>query len=54
MSDDALVAEMKSRLAANGHRFSTLIETIVTSAQFRTRRSTPHAAVGAAKTAFLP
>ena len=39
MSDDPLVAEMKTKLAANGHRFTTLIETIVTSPQFRMKRT---------------
>ncbi len=39
MSDDALVAEMKANLARDGHRFGLLIDTIVTSAQFRTKRS---------------
>ena len=50
LSDDPLLATMKQRLAANGHRFSTLVETIVTSPQFRTKR-VPGAA---AKTASLP
>jgi hypothetical protein len=50
LSDDSLLATMKQRLAANGHRFSTLVETIVTSPQFRTKR-VPGAA---AKTASLP
>ena len=39
MSDDALVAEMKSKLAGNGHRFGNLIDCIVTSPQFRTKRA---------------
>ena len=41
MSDDPLIAEMKSALAAGGYRFSTLVETIVTSSQFRTKRALP-------------
>ena len=40
MTDDALVAEMKTKLRANGFRLNTLIETIVTSPQFRTKRAT--------------
>jgi hypothetical protein len=39
MPDDALIAEMKSKLAANGQRFTTLVETIVGSPQFRTKRA---------------
>jgi hypothetical protein len=39
MSDDALVAEMKKNLNANGQSFRALIETIVTSPQFRTKRA---------------
>jgi hypothetical protein len=39
MSDDALVADMKTKLAANGQRFTTLVESIVTSPQFRTKRA---------------
>jgi hypothetical protein len=30
---------MQTQLAANGYRFSPLVETIVTSPQFRTKRS---------------
>jgi hypothetical protein len=37
-ADDLLVDEMKAKLAANGYRFGVLIETIVTSPQFRNRR----------------
>ena len=39
MSDDPLLAEMKSKLAAEQHRFGALIETIVASPQFRTKRA---------------
>jgi hypothetical protein len=39
MSDDALVAEMKRNLSANGQRFTALIETLVASPQFRTKRT---------------
>jgi hypothetical protein len=37
-SDDETVSAMRSRLASEGGRFSSLIETIVTSPQFRNRR----------------
>lgn len=37
-SDDALLTEMKAKLSADGYRFRALIETIVTSPQFRTKR----------------
>jgi hypothetical protein len=36
--DDGTIDEMKARLAANGNRFGTMVETIVTSRQFRYRR----------------
>ncbi|HUR59460.1 MAG TPA: DUF1592 domain-containing protein, partial [Opitutaceae bacterium] len=39
MSDDALIAEMKTKLAANGHRFEPLVTAIVTSPQFTTKRA---------------
>ena len=38
MSDEGLVAQMKTNLEASGYRFSALVETIVQSPQFRTRR----------------
>jgi hypothetical protein len=38
LSDEGLIDRMKSQLAANGYRFNTLIETIVTSPQFLNRR----------------
>ena len=38
VSDDPTVQKMKEQLAANDNRFSTLIETIVTSPQFLTKR----------------
>jgi hypothetical protein len=37
-SDDALVATMRQKLTASEHRFGSLIETIVTSPQFLTKR----------------
>jgi hypothetical protein len=39
LSDDAAVAEMRARLARNDYRFSSLIDTIVTSPQFLTKRA---------------
>jgi len=39
-SDDGAVKSMRERLAAEGYRFSTLIENIVTSPQFLTKRGT--------------
>ncbi len=47
-SDDALVATMRQRLTANDFRFGSLIETIVTSPQFMTKRGQ------AAQSAALP
>lgn len=41
LSDEPLVEQMKATLAANGHRFGSLIETVVGSPQFRYRRSSP-------------
>lgn len=38
-SDDALVADLRTQLAAHENRFSPLIETLVTSPQFRTKRA---------------
>jgi hypothetical protein len=38
ISDDALVDQMKLNLAANNNRFASLVETIVTSPQFLTKR----------------
>ena len=38
-SDDPLVVQMQKNLAANEHRFTTLMETIVTSPQFLTKRT---------------
>lgn len=37
-SDEPLLAEMQKRLASNGYRFNSLLETIITSPQFRNRR----------------
>ncbi len=48
MSDDALIAEMKTKLVASGHHFATLIETIVTSPQFRNKRVAARSAPTAA------
>ncbi|HKA00956.1 MAG TPA: DUF1592 domain-containing protein, partial [Candidatus Solibacter sp.] len=38
LSDEPAIEEMRARLAANGYRFNTLIESIVTSPQFLTKR----------------
>jgi len=38
LSDEALIERMQTKAAANNYRFSSLIETIVTSPQFRNRR----------------
>jgi hypothetical protein len=38
LSDDVTLDNMRAKLAANGNRFSSLVETIVTSPQFLTRR----------------
>jgi hypothetical protein len=38
LSDEPCVDEMRSKLAADGYRFSTIVETIVTTPQFRTKR----------------
>lgn len=37
-SDDSLLNEMKAKLSTDGHRFRALIEAVVTSPQFRTKR----------------
>ena len=37
-SEDALLHDMRLKLAANDYRFSTLVETIVTSPQFLNKR----------------
>ena len=39
LSDEPTLERMQTQLAANGYRFSPLVETIVTSPQFRTKRS---------------
>jgi hypothetical protein len=39
LSDDATLQDMRAKLAANGYRFSSLVESIVTSPQFLTKRS---------------
>ncbi|MEO7411802.1 MAG: DUF1592 domain-containing protein [Opitutaceae bacterium] len=37
-SDDALIQEMRTKLTANQHRFSSLVESLVTSPQFLNKR----------------
>jgi len=39
MSDNSVLDEMKTKLAAENYRFDSLVETVVTSPQFRARRS---------------
>jgi hypothetical protein len=38
LSDDVLTDDMRTKLEANGYRFGTLVEKIITSPQFLTRR----------------
>ena len=38
LSDESLIERMETQLAANGYRFNSLVETIVTSPQFLNRR----------------
>jgi hypothetical protein len=38
LSDEPTIAETRSKLAANDYRFATLVESIVTSRQFMTKR----------------
>jgi hypothetical protein len=38
LSDDVTIDDMRAKLAANGYRFSSLMETIVASPQFLNRR----------------
>ncbi len=38
-SDDGILLQMQQKLTTGGYRFGTLIETVVTSRQFRTRRA---------------
>jgi hypothetical protein len=38
LSDDSTIREMRAKLAANGFRFNTLVESIVTSPQFLNKR----------------
>ncbi len=39
LSDEAVIAKMNSRLAANGYKIGAMVETIVTSPQFLTKRA---------------
>ena len=38
LSDDTVIAQMKARMSATGYQFGALVETIVSSQQFRNRR----------------
>jgi hypothetical protein len=40
LTDDPVVEKMKARLTANGYRFDSLVETIVSSPQFLNKRNT--------------
>ena len=44
LSDDALIQDMHGKLAADGYRFETAIESIVTSRQFLNKRGREHLA----------
>jgi hypothetical protein len=48
-SDDETIDTMRTRLAANGDRFGVLVESIVTSPQFRNRRADSQLAEGSAR-----
>ena len=43
LSDEPIIEQMKTNLAANGNRFDSLVETIVTSPQFLNRRTSESA-----------
>ena len=45
ISDDSLIERMRSQLASNGYRFSSLVESIVTSPQFLNARTTASSTV---------
>jgi hypothetical protein len=40
LSDDILIESMRTKLAKDGYRFDSLIESVVTSSQFRNKRAT--------------
>ncbi len=40
-SDEILIADLHQKLAADGYRFDTLIESVINSRQFLTKRATP-------------
>jgi hypothetical protein len=44
LSDDSTIREMRAKLAANGYRFDTLMESIVTSPQFLNKRGSDNLA----------
>jgi hypothetical protein len=44
-SDDLLVEQMRNKLARDGYRFDSLVESIITSPQFLNRRSESHLAM---------
>ena len=54
LSDELVVDRMQSKLAANGYRFSSLVETIFTSPQFLNERTPEATEKPAPQTAALP
>ena len=52
-SDEALIQEMRGKLAANGYRFDNLVATIVTSPQFLTKRGRQDRHIGLAGSVAL-
>jgi hypothetical protein len=53
LSDDPTIAEMRANLAKNDYRFQTIIDGIVTSPQFTTRRAPAPATVAVANAEML-
>ena len=49
LSDEIAVEEMRGKLAADGYRFDTLVQEIVTSPQFLNKRGQDHMAQAQAK-----
>jgi hypothetical protein len=39
LSDEPVIEKMQAKLSANGYRFSTLVDAIVTSPQFLNKRT---------------
>ncbi len=53
-SDDALIEQMRARLAKDGNRFGVLVESIVTSSQFLTKRVPATLSASSAPTSAQP